>query len=249
MSESALAAAIDWAALAAPFEPSEMEWRVGQKTKDGRKATLLAYLTARAVMDRLDRVVGPAHWRDAYVPVVEGTKTVGYLCTLELEVRPGVWVPRADVSDTSDIEALKGAVSGALKRAAVKWGIGRYLYGLDSSWHEIREGYAPRGTDAVYCPMEGGKPGHILPPTLPDWARPAKAAPPPAPRPPTPTREEVVARVVDQLVAQGWCRETVLGDIREHARSHGVSGDPWAAATERLLRLPQWAGPRAGGAQ
>jgi hypothetical protein len=188
---------IDYAKLAEPFAPTEIEWRVGQKSRDGMKATLLCYLTSRAVMQRLDDVVGPAHWRDHYDPITEGGKTVGYLCALSLEVEPGQWVTKVDVSDLTDIEALKGGVSGALKRAAVKWGIGRYLYDLDARYHPVREGYGPDG--AIYCPLGdkgSSKPGHIVPPTLPEWALPPKPkveAPRPQPAqrretpPPSPT--------------------------------------------------------------
>jgi hypothetical protein len=162
--------AIDFAALAAPFETTEIEWRVGNRSKAGDKATLLCYLTSRAVQTRLDEVVGPDRWRDSYTPVLEGPKTIGYLCTLEIEVREGQWVGKVDGSDLTDVEALKGGISGALKRAAVKWGVGRYLYGLDSRYHPIVKGYGP--DEAIYCPLGDKSPGHILPPKLPDWALP-----------------------------------------------------------------------------
>lgn len=44
------------------------------------------------------------------------------------------WVTKADGAGDSDVEAEKGAISDALKRAAVKWGIGRYLYDLGNIW-------------------------------------------------------------------------------------------------------------------
>jgi hypothetical protein len=39
-----------------------------------------------------------------------------------------VWIAKQDVSENTDYEGIKGGVSGALRRAAVQWGIGRYLY-------------------------------------------------------------------------------------------------------------------------
>lgn len=49
---------IDFEALAAPFAATEIEWRVGNKSKAGDKATLLCYLTspvaAAKVADVLD---------------------------------------------------------------------------------------------------------------------------------------------------------------------------------------------------
>lgn len=182
---------INWNALAEPFAANEIEWRVGNKSKRGDRATLLCYLTSRAVQDRLDRVVGPGNWRDRYEPVVVNGKLAGFLCTLEIRVA-GEWLGKSDISDITDIEALKGGVSGALKRAAVKWGIGRYLYELDARYHPIRDGYPPDGSNAIPCSLgpdkNNSKPGHIIPPQLPAWALPGgsgspNGVPAPAPRP------------------------------------------------------------------
>ena len=181
-----------WAKLAAPFPASELDWRVGQKSKAGTSATLFAYLTARAVMDRLDDVVGPDCWRDSYTPVLKGGDVVGYFCTLELFVEGNGWVGKADVADLTDMEALKGGVSSALKRAAVKWGLGRYLYGLDNRrYYPIVKGYGKDDVPHVYCAIgegKGGEAGHILIPKLPDWAL------PPAHQGPT-ARDRMIERI------------------------------------------------------
>lgn len=224
---------IDWQALAAPFPPAAIEWRVGQRSKAGDKATVLAYLTSRAVMDRLDEVVGPARWRDSYTPLTDTAgKVHGFMCTLELEVEAGVWVGRTDVSDTTDIEALKGGVSGALKRAAVKWGIGRYLYGLDSRYLPIVEGYPPRGSHGIYCPMGAGRtPGHIIPPALPAWALPA--APQASPQaPPAATADDRIGRMWSAVVDL----EQTLGPQRvaEVRRACGIK-DPDKLPEKQLI--------------
>lgn len=226
---------IDFRALAAPFPPEELEWRVGNKSKDQTKATLLVYLTSRAVQQRLDDVVGPAGWRDSYTPVLEGAKTIGYLCTLELEVAPGVWVGKTDVSDVSDVEPLKGGVSGALKRAAVKWGIGRYLYDLGSKYQPIREGYGP--DNAVYCPLADKKPGHILPPALPAWALPATTkaesapapTPKPAPRPAPAPKPEPPALV-------GWSADQWAKALEQADAQVTVEEVVWHAQTQSKAR-------------
>jgi len=118
--------------LAAPFDPSEVDWRVGSTTKDKTKGMALAYIDARTVMDRLDAVCGPAGWQNKYV--MEGSKTVceiGILCG-------DTWVWKADGAGDSDVEAEKGALSDAFKRAAVRWGVGRYLYNLKSPWVALK---------------------------------------------------------------------------------------------------------------
>ena len=115
--------------LSAPFPPDAIHWRAQTVTKDGTKALALAYIDARDVMDRLDAVAGPANWRDSYVETPKGRT----ICTLEIRV-DGEWIAKSDGAGDTDIEGEKGSISDALKRAAVKWGIGRYLYALGNVW-------------------------------------------------------------------------------------------------------------------
>lgn len=123
----------DFKALAAPFDPSEISWRVGSVTKDKLKGMALAYLDARTVADRLDAVCGPDGWQCKYTHAAQKTVCdIGVLCDTG-------WLWKADGAGDSDIEAEKGALSDAFKRAAVRWGIGRYLYDLDSPWVELDE--------------------------------------------------------------------------------------------------------------
>lgn len=115
--------------LSAPFAPSAIHWRAQTVTGDGSKALALAYLDARDVMDRLDEAVGPANWRDSYIETPKGRT----FCTLEIRV-DGEWIAKTDGAGDTDVEGEKGSISDALKRAAVKWGIGRYLYDLGNVW-------------------------------------------------------------------------------------------------------------------
>lgn len=114
--------------LAAEFPKNAISWRAQSMTRDGDKAMALAYIDARDVMDRLDTVIGPCDWQDRYE--FHGSRTV---CYLSLRIN-GEWITKADGAGDSDVEAEKGAISDALKRAAVKWGIGRYLYSMDAPW-------------------------------------------------------------------------------------------------------------------
>lgn len=120
-------------AMRAPFPPNEIEWRVGSTNADKSKGLALAYLTARHIMDRLDETVGGTNWQDRYE--FHGARTVCYL-SVRLD---GEWITKADGAGDSDVEAEKGAISDALKRAAVKFGIGRYLYDLGNTWVELDE--------------------------------------------------------------------------------------------------------------
>jgi len=118
--------------LAAPFDPKAVSWRaqsVTKKNPEAPKAMALAYIDARDVMDRLDEVVGPEGWEDAYVETPLGR----VICTIRIKV-DGEWVSKSDGAGKTDVEGDKGGISDAFKRAAVKWGIGRYLYNMPTPW-------------------------------------------------------------------------------------------------------------------
>lgn len=157
--------------LAHPFAPEDVLFRVGQTSRAGDKATLLAYMDARMVMDRLDRVVGPGCWSDRYDRLADGS----WVCTLSVLLDVGgepTWVSKQDAAPSTDIEGVKGGVSDAFKRAAVKWGIGRYLYRLPSRWRPVIDGWCPDRSSYV---KRGGKPAHVLwpsPVNFPEWAKP-----------------------------------------------------------------------------
>lgn len=115
--------------LAAPFPVEAVHWRAQTLTQDKSKALALAYIDARDVMDRLDAVVGPANWATTYEETPKGR----ILCRLSLRI-DNEWVMKTDGAGNTDVEGDKGAISDALKRAAVSWGIGRYLYDLSNVW-------------------------------------------------------------------------------------------------------------------
>lgn len=119
---------MDLSKLKAPFPQNQVSWRAQTVSKNGDKALALAYIDARDVQDRLDEVCGPENWQCRY-PHANG-KTV-----CEIGIRIGnEWVWKSDGAGDSDIEAEKGALSDAFKRAAVRWGVGRYLYDLETPW-------------------------------------------------------------------------------------------------------------------
>lgn len=122
---------IHLAALKSPFPPDRISWRVGSTSKDKKKGLALAYIDARDVMQRLDEVCGPENWQCDYPHAAQKT-----VCRIGIKVN-GEWIWKSNGAGDSDIEAEKGALSDAFKRAAVLWGIGQYLYDLESPWVEL----------------------------------------------------------------------------------------------------------------
>lgn len=134
--------------LAAPFPPERIHWRIGSKTKDKAKGRLLAYLNARDVMERLDSVVGPENWSDSYRETPKRIICTLRICVSRDEDGWSNWAEKSDGAGDTDIEGEKGGLSDAFKRAAVKWGIGRYLYDTDSPWVTLDEwGNIPKDFD------------------------------------------------------------------------------------------------------
>ncbi len=101
----------------------KMPWPTNEvKSYVGKKGKTFHYLDARQVMHRLDRVLGPDNWSDDYKSIDGKT-----CCTLSLYIQ-GRWIAKSDGAGDTEIEGEKGGFSDSFKRAAVKWGIGRYLY-------------------------------------------------------------------------------------------------------------------------
>lgn len=112
-----VASAAELLELGAATPPDEVRQRQGPGGK------MLDYIDARFVMDRLDAVVGPGNWQDAYADREDGSVRGG----IGIATDAG-WVWKWDIGTQSDIEPEKGSYSEAFKRAGVKWGIGRDLY-------------------------------------------------------------------------------------------------------------------------
>lgn len=119
----------------------EFKWRKGPA------GTQLAYIDARDVMDLLDEVVGAENWQDDYKEIAGNVYAgIGIRCKkiVRTPIDPNnsnpshnlhkhyEWVWKWDCGAESNIEKEKGQASDAFKRAAVKWGIGRFLYSLDT---------------------------------------------------------------------------------------------------------------------
>ncbi len=207
------------AALAAPFDPADLEWRVGSTNKDKTKGQALCYVNARAVMDRLDAVLGIDGWHDEY-STSAGPKA-GVECRLSLRI-DGKWITKADSADQPDTEPVKGGYSDALKRAAVRFGVGRYLYDLPKVWAPLTDGkYLPKDfspqlpASALPKPPPPAEKGKVSPPdagvygSIPAATGNPKRAAPAKNGKSTNTKDEVATQVTAALENTGSYAETV----------------------------------------
>lgn len=154
--------------LSIPFQSHLVSTRVGRINSDGTKVNLLHYIDARDVYERLDAVVGPGGW-STELHIIQG----GFIATLSIrDPETGEWVKKSDASDNTDFEATKGGASSATKRAAVLWGIGRYLYGLPSMWVETSKNPTKNGV-WFSARLKNGQvsEGYYVPPPLPYYAQ------------------------------------------------------------------------------
>lgn len=210
------------ARLSAPFPPAVIGWKP-QMVK-GNRALVAAYIDARDVMDRLDEVLGTDGWEDEYTPLPDGN----VLCRLTLHF-PGRSVVKCDVGGESDQpdagDKAKAAVSDALKRAAVKAGVGRYLYRLPTQWVD----YDPTKKQITQTPQ--------LPPSAvptPAGPAPARKAEPASSLPAS--GAELRRRLGDfdaKLAAAGRC---AVGALVAHVMAVGVKAGYTADIRE-------WTGP------
>jgi len=141
--------------LAEPFAASEVKWKA--QVVRGNRALSVAYVDARLVEDRLDTVFGVDGWQDSYQVLPNNN----VICKLRVRIGDD-WIEKCDVGGQSDQpdegDRMKSAFSDALKRAAVKLGIGRYLYRLPHQWVD----YDPQTRQITQ------------PPKLPAWAHPTR---------------------------------------------------------------------------
>lgn len=125
-----------WDVLAEPFPPEAVKERQGPKQHQGAcdkqygqcklQHKMLSYVDARDVEARLDDAVTPAGW-DFMATVATGNVVHGTLVLFVGDraiTRQDFGYPNGD----DDAEPIKSAVSDAIKRCAVQFGVGRHLY-------------------------------------------------------------------------------------------------------------------------
>lgn len=204
--------------LATPFPAQTIKWK--PQAVKGNRALAVAYLDARVVQDRLDSVLGPAGWEDSYQVLADGS----VVCTLTVHMPDGKSITKMDVGSPSEQpdggDRLKAAFSDALKRAAVKYGIGRYLYRLPLQW----------------CDFDPAKKQFVNTPRLPaefggDGKAPERkqAALPPAANGQVNPNADKIKWLVERdkaLATAGGRMGALLDTVASNLRAAGYNGDP-----------------------
>lgn len=127
------------------FPESHISWRVGRMNQDRTVGQALPYIDNRLVQNRLDDVLGPQNWTNRFIEVISNNRLMAVRCIIGVNVG-GTWVEKEDAAQLDDVGngnreiAVKGVYSDAMKRAAVQWGIGRYLYDYAAPYVELDNG-------------------------------------------------------------------------------------------------------------
>ncbi|NLW18872.1 MAG: hypothetical protein GXY81_04195 [Candidatus Cloacimonetes bacterium] len=201
--------------LRAPFPREDIEFRVSRVSSKNSRAAVLAYITARGIMERLDEVFGMGNWQDEYELLPTGVK-----CRLSVNM-DGNWVTKEDAAPFTNIEALKGAFSDALKRAGVKFGIGRYIYELPEYWVEIQAERPRNAVLPVHHHNSDTLSGWWEEPQLPDWALPEAVL------------DRQGAELLNELLQSKWLTRNKYEQYRH------ILANPRASETSRALALKQ----------
>lgn len=215
--------------LREPFYYRDIEWRIARAGKKGDKvwAKCFAYITSRAIMDRLDETVGPGGWMVKYEETEHHLRAgIGIECG-------DTWVWKWDGTGFLDAtgalsrsDAGKGDHSLALKRAAVLWGVGRYLYELPEGWAQIHD----QGAYWQPANKSKGLPSFNWdPPALPEWAQPGGSGKNEPPKADPETGEIEELNTVPIIVT--------LEELKNRALNAQLIDEEQAAKIDQYMRL------------
>lgn len=133
--------------LQIPFPPEDIEWRAQSSgmDKNGKPwAMIMPFITNRAIQERLDETFGVFGWENHFKEVQQKDK-ISFLCGITAYQHPSIpkdgsfreGVTKWDGADETNFENFKGGLSNSMKRAGVQYGIGRYLYKLDTYFAQL----------------------------------------------------------------------------------------------------------------
>jgi len=108
--------------LSAPFLTPDGKPDVKYRVLKG--STVVPYITVQQIIKRLNEVAGYSGWEDNTQEIASGEKAM--LCTLTIRPPEGAEISHDGIGAPSNTHSFKGMHSDALKRAALKFGIGMH---------------------------------------------------------------------------------------------------------------------------
>lgn len=224
--------------LAQPFEESAIKFKPGVVA--GNRALALPYVDARSIQDRLDEALGVAGWQDEYEVLPDGA----VVCRLRLKIG-GEWITKMDVGSPSEQpdegDRRKAAFSDALKRAAVKFGIGRYLYRQEAQWVD----YDPHKKKFVKPPrMPVAPPGRPVQKLVAEAKPPEQPAPVRQERDPDEVIDDLRVQEIEGLLsararrwddARRWLMDQGVGKVEPQAQTADLTWRQYGMLKEALL--------------
>lgn len=159
------------------FEEKDISWKVLQNNwNEGKPYALMTpFVNAGAIQQRLDDVLGWENWKTEY-KVEENGNYKYVVCILSCRTQDGEWISKQNVCEITDKKEdsnapdnpIKSAYSGAFKRVALEFGIGRYLKSIKKYSPKCSEEF-PKGENAVRCyDKKATKTFYAVLPTLED---------------------------------------------------------------------------------
>lgn len=159
------------------FNNEDISWKTLQNSwNEGKPYALMTpFVNASAIQQRLDDVLGWENWKTEY-KVEENGNYKYVICILSCRTQGGEWISKQNVCEITDKKddnnapdnPIKSAYSGAFKRVALEFGIGRYLKSIKVYSPKCSEEF-PKGENAVRCyDKKSAKVFYAVIPTLED---------------------------------------------------------------------------------
>ena len=141
------------------FSVEDVSWKILQNSwNDGKPYALMTpFVNASAIQERLDSVLGWENWKTEY-EVKESGSYKYVVCILSCRTEKGEWISKQNVCEITEKKEesnapdnpIKSAYSGAFKRVALEFGIGRYLKNIKKFSPRCCEEF-PEGEIAIKC--------------------------------------------------------------------------------------------------
>jgi len=132
--------------LTEPFSSADVEWRIGRDYYNEEKKTItakaLAYIKQQPIHRRLDNLCGMDGWYFTFNEWKEGAIATLYIL-IKYPDGSTEWRWKSGGANPTNFEGFKGMLTVAEKRAAVQWGIGRYLYDIPETKVNVVYRYNP----------------------------------------------------------------------------------------------------------